>query len=64
MGGRQRPEEGLSEKGREQVGKRSKGGKIISMELSRGGHRPVYSIFTNHSQRGPWPCDFSITNEK
>ena len=35
MGGRQRVEEGLSEKGREQVGKRSKGGKKTSREVSR-----------------------------
>ena len=53
MGGRQRAEEGLSEKGREQVGKRSKVGKKTSREVSRGGHRPVYSIFTNHSPTRP-----------
>ena len=44
MGGRQQAEEGLSEKGREQVGKGSKEGTKTSREVSRGGHRPVYSI--------------------
>ena len=48
-GGRKRAEEGLSEEGG------SKGVKKTSREVSRGGHRPVYSIFTNHKQRGPWP---------
>ena len=43
MGGRQRAEEGLSEKGREQVGMGSKGWTKNSREVSREGHRPVYS---------------------
>ena len=53
MGGRERAEEGLSEKGRGQVGKRSKGLTKTSTEVSRGGHRPGYSIFTNHSTTRP-----------
>ena len=42
MEGRQQAEEGLSEKGKEQVGKGSKGGKKTSRDVSRGGHRPLY----------------------
>ena len=53
MEGRQRSEEGLSKKGKEQVGEGSKGGKKTSREVSRGGHRPLYSIFTNHSTSRP-----------
>ena len=49
MAGRERAEEGLIEEGREQGGKGSKGEEKTSREVSRGGHRPLYSIFTNHS---------------
>ena len=41
-----RTEEGLSKEGREQGRKGSKGGEKTSKEVSRRGHRPVYSIFT------------------
>ena len=34
-------------------GKGSKGGKKTPREVSQGGHRPVYSIFTNHSTTRP-----------
>ena len=53
MGGRKRAEEGLSEGGREQGRKGCKGGKETSSEVSRGGHWPVYSIFTNHPTNAP-----------
>ena len=46
-----------TERGREGARKGgSKGvkrGKKTSKEVSRGGHRPVYSIFTNHSTTRP-----------
>ena len=58
MGGRERAEDGLSEEGREQGGKGSKGGENTSMEVSRGRHRPVYSIFTNHSTTLPLALRF------
>ena len=42
------------ERGREGAsGKGSKGGKTTSREVSRGGHRPVYSISTSHSTTRP-----------
>ena len=42
------------ERGREGArGKGSKGGEKTSREVSRGGHRPVYSMFTNHSTKRP-----------
>ena len=43
MGSREQAEEGLSGEGREQGGKGSKRGEKTSREVSRGGHRPVYS---------------------
>ena len=52
-GGRKRAEDGLSEEGREHG---SKGERETSREV-------VYSQ-TNHSQNGPCPCDFSVTNDK
>ena len=54
MGGTERAEEGLSEEGWEQGGKGIKGRKKTSREVSRGGHMPVYSIFTNHSTTRPF----------
>ena len=39
----ERAEEGLSEEGRVQGGKWSEGGEKTSMQVSRGGHRPVYA---------------------
>ena len=42
-------EQGRVEQGR----KGSKGGEKTSREVSRRGHRPVYSIFTNHSITRP-----------
>ena len=47
-GGRKRAEEGLSVEAREKGRKGTKGGKETSREVSRGGHWPVYNIFTNH----------------
>ena len=45
---------GRIERGREGArGKGSKGEEKTSREVSRGGHRPVYSIFTNHSTTRP-----------
>ena len=50
--GREAASGGGIERGRgEQGGKGSKGGKKTSREVSRGGHRPVYSIFANHSTK-------------
>ena len=51
--GRKRAEDGLSEEGRE-YGR--KGERETSREV-------VYSQ-TNHSQTGPCPCDFGVTNDK
>ena len=52
-GGRKRAEDGLSEEGRE-YGR--KGERETSREV-------VYSQ-TNHSQTGPCPLDFGVTNDK
>ena len=66
-GGRERAEEGLSEEGREQGGNGSKGEEKSSREVSRGEHRPVCSIFTNHSTTRPlalrpWYYKLKIVN--
>ena len=55
MGGRKRAEEGLSEGGREPGG-REQGREENFKGVSRGGHRPVYSIISQTiPQCGPWP---------
>ena len=62
--GREEASGGGIERGREGTrGKGNKGGKKTSREVSRGGHRPVYIIFTNHSITRPLAL-IPITNEK
>ena len=52
--GREEASGGGIERGRAGArGKDSQGGKKTSREVSRGGHRPVYSTFTNHSTKRP-----------
>ena len=51
--GREEASGGGIERGRGSMGGGSKGGKKTSREVSRGGHRPVYSLFTNHYTTQP-----------
>ena len=61
--GREEVRGGGIERGREGArGKGSKRGKKTSREVSRGGHRPVYSTFTNHSTT--WPLALRLWNYK
>ena len=55
MGGRKRAEEGLSEEGREQGGKGSKGEKKTSREVSEEGTGQCTVYSQTIPQRGPWP---------
>ena len=50
-GGSERRRDWARKGGSKGVGE--EGGKKTSREVSRGGHRPVYSIFTNHSTTRP-----------
>ena len=64
MGGRKRAMEGLSEEGREQGGRGAREGRKLQGRYPEDGTGPCTVYSQTIPQRGPWPGDFGITNEK